>query len=449
MHQKTSLKPVEIYGIAGRKGHGKDTFANLIIEASAKQRFAHTKRLGATFRITHFAKVLKRMAARIFSINELRFNDPSLKETLFDFPIDMDIYLDIMRQETGLQDIKPLKKIANNPRELMQFFGTEYVRSIQNDYWIQRLIGDVFGDRRILVPDTRFLNEAEALRKIGGLIIKVVRIDSFNNSDSHASETEMDKIEPDLLLGIRTGDLSLPQRVANLIATGKFRAAKKYDYRTAQTSIKTYLSGKTLEESSIFLGQNNKDPYVLKNILDYYKIDYGNRRKRDSNRIEHRLIDGSICKLCGRCKKWISVKHFNASSQSWDLLHGFCRICASDDNTRLYKKYNNSLESIFNITKRSAKYRGKSFNLTLKQIQSLWDKQKGICYYSGVEMTTETNNPNKLTIDRMDSTKGYELDNVALCTYRVNLMKREMTITEFKDIITTLHASLGKIIFNK
>ena len=64
-------------------------------------------------------------------------------------------------------------------------------------------------------------------------------------------------------------------------------------------------------------------------------------------------------------------------------------------------------------------------------------------------MTTETNNPNKVTIDRMDSTKGYELDNVALCTYRVNLMKREMTITEFKDIITTLHASLGKIIFNK
>jgi hypothetical protein len=227
--------------------------------------------MDTTFHVTHFADALKKMAGQIFGLTDAQMNDPMLKEVLLEVPIEMDLYIDAMCRETGLK-IQPAKKLAKSPRELLQFFGTEYVRQAQDDYWIQRLLVDVSGLQRVLVPDTRFLNEAKALKAAGGLIIKVFRID-LASADGHASETEMAQIEPDLLIGVRTGDLSLPARIANLIALGKFSAAKKYDYRTGQQAVQAYLSGKSLEESCVLLGQKHKDTYVLKNLLNYYKVD--------------------------------------------------------------------------------------------------------------------------------------------------------------------------------
>jgi len=425
MYQKSEFRQQELYGITGRKGHGKDTFARLVCEAGR-----------GTFQVVHFAKVLKQMAARLFRLTDAQMNDPTFKESSLAVPIHMDHLLEAMRQETGLMELQPAGKIATSPREVMQFFGTEYVRRAQGDYWIQRLLGEVKHGRRLLVPDTRFPDEADALRSVGGRIIKVLRIGSPEQGDTHASETETDKIEPDLLLGIKTGDLSLARRVATLIALGKFKAAAKYDYRIAQIAIAEYLAGKSLEEAARILG--HKHPYPLHNLLDYYGIDV---RKRSGSRVPHKVIDGHATKWCSRCTAWKPLTDFNASSKSWDCLGGLCRPCASETNKERYQKYEreDSLKAVFSLFKKSAHPRGLTFDLTFEVVQALWDRQSGRCYYSGLPLVTELNSPNKVSIDRLNSSLGYTEDNVVLCTSRVNLMKRDMTVDEFREIIRTLH----------
>lgn len=76
---------------------------------------------------------------------------------------------------------------------------------------------------------------------------------------------------------------------------------------------------------------------------------------------------------------------------------------------------------------------GRSFTITTETVWELWKLQAGLCAYSGVEMTCEFNCPHTISIDRIDSTRGYEPDNVVLCCAHVNLMKRLDLPADFID----------------
>jgi hypothetical protein len=208
----------ELYCIAGMKKHGKDTLARFIQEANPK------------FYITHFADRLKEIAGKVFGLTNEQFNDQDLKEVLFDTPIVMDLSLDALRIETGL-DLQKQDKVANNPREILQYFGTEYTRKVQDDYWVQCVLDDVKDRNNVLIPDTRFPNEAKAIRSVGGLVIKVVRVDMPVSTDGHASETQVAAIEPDLLIGATTGDFDTLKKIAGYIAKNDFNTALQFDYR--------------------------------------------------------------------------------------------------------------------------------------------------------------------------------------------------------------------------
>ena len=59
-------------------------------------------------------------------------------------------------------------------RHMLQKFGTDAIRNnLGEDFWINALFVDLdYAD--IIVPDVRFLNEAEAIKKRGGLLMIVV-----------------------------------------------------------------------------------------------------------------------------------------------------------------------------------------------------------------------------------------------------------------------------------
>lgn len=417
-YRVVSTRNPEIYGVTGEKGHGKDTFARLVRE------------YGPSFEVLHFADDLKRIAGRVYGLTDAQMNDPALKEQPLEKPIDMDLFVDALRGETALP-IQPRSKVGRSPREVMQYLGTEYVRSVQDDYWVQRVLRGIGTKRRFLVPDTRFPNESEGLRSVHGLVIKVLRIDAPTSGDKHASETEIAKIQPDLTIGVRTGDLSLPKRVAKLIATNKFDSALRYDYDRAKKAIAAYLSGKSAKESAQELGSNHKDPYCLYNTLDYYGIP---RRRQAPTRVPHQMVNGLECKVCGKCGEPKTISEFNDCTKAWDGLSGLCRPCASQGNKDRYQKYsrNNTLKAIFAQSRRNAGYRGIEFALTFEDIERLWATQKGTCAYSGRVMTTDLRDPHKVTIDRKDSTKGYTSENVALCCLVANLMKRDLSMDEFR-----------------
>lgn len=89
---------------------------------------------------------------------------------------------------------------GKTPRWAMQSIGTEWGRDlICGDLWIrtwQRACSEIPEDRGIVVDDVRFVNEAEAIRAQGGLVIRVER--SGVAATGHISEQI--PIVPDLAI---------------------------------------------------------------------------------------------------------------------------------------------------------------------------------------------------------------------------------------------------------
>lgn len=185
-----------VYGIKGRKGHGKDTFANMVKENDDE------------FVIWHFADELKRLAEKIFGLTYEQMHDPELKESKFDKPVEMDNFLEDIYYQTNL-DITPKKLRATSPRELLQYFGTDYVRSVDDNYWTNFLRSKILtsDEKKIIVADCRFLDESDMITYyMGGIIIEIIRKDLLkNNTDTHISETGMDTIRPNFIIETITG----------------------------------------------------------------------------------------------------------------------------------------------------------------------------------------------------------------------------------------------------
>ena len=80
-------------------------------------------------------------------------------------------------------------------RRLLQWWGTEYRRAQDPDYWTKawerKLAGLNLDETHVLVDDVRFINELETLKKHGGFFIRIVR-PGFNGANDHSSENSLD-----------------------------------------------------------------------------------------------------------------------------------------------------------------------------------------------------------------------------------------------------------------
>lgn len=84
---------------------------------------------------------------------------------------------------------------ALSVRRILQWWGTEYRRAQNPDYWTRAWECKVarydLDQVHILVDDVRFMNELETVRRLGGQIIKIER-PGFAAAGNHRSETSLD-----------------------------------------------------------------------------------------------------------------------------------------------------------------------------------------------------------------------------------------------------------------
>jgi hypothetical protein len=232
-----------IYAICGKKTHGKDTLAERI------------KLCDSEFIIEHFADDLKKTCSVIFNIDIKKLYSTKGKEEKFETPIFIDDYLNLLNSYLGI-DVKPKGLIANNCRELMQYYGTEYVRSINDNFWIDSLIEKITNsNNKVIISDLRFDKEYAALKNVGAKIIKIERIGNYSVIDTHCSENELRNIDIDFHLGSVFKGFDYIGFCAKLIANGDFDSLKKYDFRTV---VSNFNSIKDLDFDS------------LKMQMDYY-----------------------------------------------------------------------------------------------------------------------------------------------------------------------------------
>lgn len=147
-----------LIGICGRQGSGKDTAAGLI------NKITNNK-----FEVKRFSSKLKECAGILLGVPVELFEDRIFKESYI-AQYDMTV------------------------RELLQKFGTEFIReTVHPNLWIEStFIG--YMNQDWLIPDVRFINECDAIKSRGGIIVKTNR---KTKHDSHPSENEIDFIIPD------------------------------------------------------------------------------------------------------------------------------------------------------------------------------------------------------------------------------------------------------------
>jgi hypothetical protein len=94
----------------------------------------------------------------------------------------------------------------------------------------------------------------------------------------------------------------------------------------------------------------------------------------------------------------------------------------------------------FRIWKKSGPKRSITWSLTFEQIWDLFLNSKGVCHYTGQKLDLKTNSRNTISLDRIDSSKGYEMGNVVFCTALINRMKLDLTMDDFaREMQTALN----------
>ncbi len=93
---------------------------------------------------------------------------------------------------------------ARSPRQVMQWWGTEYRRRQQSSYWTRQLVGRIAGltragHDRLVITDCRFANEADCIHGVGGRIWQVTRpgIEASTTTEGqHVSATDGSGFRP-------------------------------------------------------------------------------------------------------------------------------------------------------------------------------------------------------------------------------------------------------------
>lgn len=93
---------------------------------------------------------------------------------------------------------------------------------------------------------------------------------------------------------------------------------------------------------------------------------------------------------------------------------------------------------------RRAKYRNQEFNLTLDDLLDQWNKQNGLCAYTGVKLIHPIRIKDETLIylaslDRIDSKIGYLKGNIQFISAAANMAKNKMTheqMIEFCELIS-------------
>jgi dephospho-CoA kinase len=155
------MKP-HLIGLSGKAGSGKSTVGDYLAGAHGYSQFA-------------FAGALKEVV-----------------QIVFNFTDDQMVF--------GKEVIHPHWGVS--PRWCLQWLGTEVFRSKWPDIWIRHLRQEILdflainGQRPVVVTDVRFRDEAEALKRMGGLLLRIERVGGentcFTGIPGHSSESDLD-----------------------------------------------------------------------------------------------------------------------------------------------------------------------------------------------------------------------------------------------------------------
>jgi hypothetical protein len=132
------------------------------------------------------------------------------------------------------------------------------------------------------------------------------------------------------------------------------------------------------------------------------------------------------CKTCTKCgvEKLLSEFYTREYGTRND-----CKQCTGKTSAKnkigkipLHEREINSrLKNLYT----KARLRTKSFLISLDDLSDIWRKQDGRCAYTKLPLLATANQFNTVSLDRVDSSKGYVVGNIQLVCAAINKMKQE------------------------
>lgn len=197
-----------------------------------------------------------------------------------------------------------------------------------------------------------------------------------------------------------------------------------------------------LEEEGFSHTQAAKRFNVSKDIISQRARKFNLLTPRAKRMKEQREHEKQGLRSCASCKEIQPLNNYTPISGGY--LNSNCKRCVND---YILEWGQTSIDHRMRIhlphTKAQAKRRGIKFDLKHEDIIQLWGNQDHRCFFTGELMTCRSNQRNTVSIDRLDSSKGYAKENVVLCCNVVNLMKQNLSVEELQSWCKKILAHLG------
>lgn len=120
-------------------------------------------------------------------------------------------------------------------------------------------------------------------------------------------------------------------------------------------------------------------------------------------------------------------------------------MSATNEYQKRYRRTRNgTINDRMYGAKRRAKLKEWDYDLSLEALIEIWETQQGLCALSGVELGYIGSEWNVASLDRIEPTKGYTVDNIQWIAWRVNDAKSNMTNQDFISMCTAITATFIK-----
>ena len=141
------------------------------------------------------------------------------------------------------------------------------------------------------------------------------------------------------------------------------------------------------------------------------------------------------CPTCGKDREY-AVKYTFEKAMRKNTVCYSCRTVANNirragskvgENNPAWKGYKDIAGKILSRVKNGARSRGLCFDITLKDLDTVFEKQHRCCALTGTTLQWNVD----ASVDRIDSSKGYTVDNIQIVHKEINMMKRDYTQEQF------------------
>ncbi len=225
-----------IIGINGYAGSGKDLVGKIIQWLTALESYSYYTPLSfdsfmeeygdkdriilymdqggppltSPFEIKKWAGKLKVIASMLTGIPVKKFEDQEFKKTNLGPEWNYSVALD---RDTMLQEHKYWEEVPMTVRDFLQKLGTDGLRDgLHTNTWVNALMADYTEKSNWVVTDTRFPNEAQAIKNAGGIVIRIER-PGVGAINAHPSETALKDWSFDEII---VNDAGIPTLIASV-----------------------------------------------------------------------------------------------------------------------------------------------------------------------------------------------------------------------------------------